>query len=212
MKDIYSKPYFENWLNVAGQITKEWFTKEIEYLKKNIKPNSKILDVGCGFGRHIQLLAKFSKEVTGIDNNESMIKKAKLNLYNFKNVKLFIQDATNLNFPDNYFDYVICMTNTFGNLRELKLKALNEMKRVCSKDGKIILSVYSENAIEFRKKDYEKAGVKIDNIENGIIHIKEGLITEQFTKIQLKELFQKTKLKGKILELNQISYICELRK
>ena len=85
--NFFSKPFFEIWLKEAHPLIKDWLQKEIEYLKENIKSNSKILDVGCGFGRHIEVLANFSKEVIGIDENENMIMKTKQNLSNFKNVK-----------------------------------------------------------------------------------------------------------------------------
>ena len=209
---FFSKPYFEIWLKQAHPKIKDWFQKEIEYLKKNIKPNSKILDVGCGFGRHIEILAGFSKEVVGIDNNSDMIRKAKDRLSNFKNVKLFLQDAQNLDFEDDYFDYIICLTNTFGNFPDIKEKVLKEMKRVCKKDGKIIISVYNDKSLEIRKKSYEKVGLHITKIKDGIIYTKEGLISEQFSKPQLQQLFDKLNLKSKILELNDISFLCELQK
>ena len=212
MEQFFSKPFFEVWLNQAHPKIKDWFQKEIVYLNKNIKPNSKILDIGCGFGRHIEIIADFSKEVIGIDDNPNMIKKAKDRLSNFKNVKLFLQNAQKLDFEDNYFDYVICLTNTFGDFPELKEKALKEMKRVCKKDGKIIISVYNDKALEIRKKDYEKVGLHITKIKNNIIYTEEGLISEQFSKPQLKELFDKLNLKSKILELNAISFLCELQK
>jgi 2-polyprenyl-3-methyl-5-hydroxy-6-metoxy-1,4-benzoquinol methylase len=91
MDKFYSKPYFEILLKQATPEIKDWFQKEIECLKKNIKPNSKILDVGCDFGRHIKILAVFSKEVIGIDNNEDMIQKAKQNLSGLNNVRLFLR-------------------------------------------------------------------------------------------------------------------------
>lgn len=209
---FFSKPFFEVWLNKAHPKIKNWFQKEIDYLKKNIKPNSKILDVGCGFGRHIEIIADFSKEIIGIDNNSDMIKKAKNRLSNFKNVKLFVMNAKKLSFKDDYFDYIICMTNTFGDFPDIKEDVLREMKRVCKKDGKIIISVYNDKALEIRREDYEKVGLHIIEIKNGVIYTKEGLITEQFSKSQLKELFDKLNLKSKILELNAISFLCELQK
>jgi ubiquinone/menaquinone biosynthesis C-methylase UbiE len=138
-----------------------------------------------------------------------MIQKSKQNLSNFKNVKLFLQDAKKLDFDDNSFDYVICMTNTFGDFPDIKTDVLDEMKRVCKNDGKIIISVYSEKSLEIRKSDYEKVGLHITKIDDGIIHTKEGLISEQFTKPQLENLFNSTDLKVEITELNPISYICE---
>jgi len=209
---FFSKSFFETWLKQAHPKIKDWFQKEIVYLKKNIKQNSKILDVGCGFGRHIEIIANFSKEIIGIDNNSDTIEKAKDKLSNFKNIKLFVQDAQKLNFEDDYFDYVICLTNTFGDFPDIKESVLKEMKRVCKKNGKIIISVYNDKALEIRKKNYEKVGLHITEIKNGIIYTKEGLISEQFSKPQLKELFDKLKLKSKILELNAISFLCELQK
>ena len=91
------------------------------------------MDIGCGFGRHIEIIANFSKEVIGIDINFEMIEKAKNKLSNFKNVKLFIKDAQNLDFKKDYFNYVICFTNTFGVFPEIKERVLREMKRVCKK-------------------------------------------------------------------------------
>ena len=209
---FFSKSFFEIWLNQSYSKIKDWFQKEIAYLKKNIKPNSKILDIGCGFGRHIELIADFSKEVIGIDNNSGMIKKAKNRLSNFKNVKLFVQNAQKLEFKKDYFDYVICFTNTFGNFPDIKENVLKEMKRVCKKDGQIIISVYNDNVLKMRKKNYEKVGLHITEIKNGIIYTEEGLISEQFSKSQLKKLFDKLRLKSKILELNAISFLCKLQK
>lgn len=209
MNKFFSKPFFEKWIKDAAPEIKDWFQKEIEYLQNNIKPNSKILDVGCGFGRHIQILAGFSKEIIGIDNDENMIRKAEQNLSNFDNVKFLLQEADKLSFDDNSFDYVICMTNTFGNFPDIKLGVLKEMKRVCKEGGKIIISVYSERSLEIRKKDYEKVGLHITKLENGTIYTEEGLVSEQFTKPQLKDLFNLLNLEVKVIELNPISYLCE---
>lgn len=212
MDKFFSKPFFEKWLEEAAPDIKEWFQKEIEYLQNNINPSSKILDVGCGFARHIKILASFSKEVIGIDNDENMIRKAKENLANFNNVKILFQDARNLIFNNDSFDYVICMTNTFGNLIDKKLEILKEMKRVCKRGGKIIISVYSEKSAGIRKKDYEKVGLHIIKIEQGVIYTEEGLISEQFTQTKLEDLFHNFGLKAKIIELTPISYICEMTK
>lgn len=209
MDNFFSKKFYEIWLKQTMPEIKEWFSKEIQFLKENIKPDSKILDVGCGFGRHMKILANFSKEVVGIDDNDNMIKKAKDRFSNFKNVKLFLQNAQKLNFEDEYFDYVICMTNTFGNVLKTKINVLKEMKRVCRKGGKIIISVYSDKSFKIRKKSYEKIGLHITKVEDRIVYTKEGLISEYFTEQQLEKIFNLAGLKVKIIKPNSISYICE---
>lgn len=215
MKDFFSKkPYFDSWLENPIPEIKDWLDKEVEYLKKNIKPDSKVLDVGCGFGRHLSVIAPFCKEVIGVDTDKTLIGQAKKNLSKFKNAKVLVQDAQNLEFEDNYFDYVICMTHSFGNFLESRDKILSEMKRVCKKQGKIIISIRgtSEKALELRKKDYENLGIHITKIENGIVYTKEGLISEHFSKDRLKKIFDKQNLKYKFIELNNISLLCELKK
>jgi len=213
---FFSKHFYKKWLKEANPKIKDWLKKETTYLENNIRPGSKILDFGCGFGRHMKLLARSAKKVVGIDINIDMIKKAKANLHKFKNVELFVQDAKKLGFPSNSFDYVICMTNTFGNIPEIQLRAVREMKRVCKKNGRILISVYSSNALEIRKKDYKKVGLHITYIkgikEDGIIYTREGLVSEQFTKPLLQRIFEKAGIKNKIFELNSISFLCVLTK
>jgi len=214
MNNVWSTSFYDKWVEAASPEIQDLFKKEIDYLKNSIKPNSRVLDVGCGFGRHIKILAGFSKEIIGVDNNENMIQKAKQNLPDFKNVKLFLQNAKKINFDNDSFDYVICMTNTFGDFfegdsfKDIRLDVLKEMKRVCKEGGKIILSVFSEKSLETRKKSYEKANLSITKIEKGIVY--GGKVAfSQFEKPQLEELFNKIDLKVKITELTPISYLCE---
>lgn len=203
-EDFFSKPFFETWLSQPHPRIKDWFRKEVEYLKENIAPNSKVLDIGCGFGRHIEVISDRCEEIVGIDNNNDMIRKARERLPDSENIKLFVQDAQNLTLDDNYFDYVICMTNTFGDFPPIKLDVLGEMKRVCKEGGKIIISVYNDNSLEIRKKDYQNVGLTISSTEDGVVHTEEGLVSEQFTRKQLEGLFDKLGLESKISELTPI--------
>ena len=68
--------------------SKKWAQKEI------------VMDAGCGSGRITKILAEivpFGK-VYGIDSDENMIKKAKENLKDFKNVKIIQSDLLDINF------------------------------------------------------------------------------------------------------------------
>jgi 2-polyprenyl-6-hydroxyphenyl methylase/3-demethylubiquinone-9 3-methyltransferase len=186
------------------------FKKRPLWLQKNIKRGSIILDVGCGWGRDLKVLAKIVKKGIGIDNDPKIIKEAKKNLAKFKNIEVFLENAKEMHFEDNTFDYVICLGNTFGNFGRDKFKILKKMKRVAKKNGKIIVSVYSEKALPLRMEGYRKVVLKIKKItKEGTVYTKEGFISEQFSKRKIKEIFKKAGLNAKIIELNPISYICE---
>jgi len=201
--------YWQDCIKTTNPLIRDWLTKENLYLQKNIKKDSIVLDVGCGFGRNIKAIIRIAQKITGIDNNKKLFNKIKEKLSKFKNVEVFLEDAKKMHFSDNVFDYTICMGNTFGDFRKDKVGILKEMKRVTKKEGKIIISVYSENALNTRIEEYEKVGVKIKKIRDGAVYTEDGLIFEQFTKPQLEKLFNSTNLKVKILKLNNISYICE---
>jgi len=208
-KTFVVSPYLKKWLKRGTPLLQDWLKKENNYLKKCIKGNPVILDVGCGFGRNIKELINNDRKLVGIDYDKSVLKVAKKELALYKNVILFLEKAEKLHFKNNTFDYIICMGNTFGDMTSTKTKVLNEMKRVAKKGGKIIISVFSEDALKERVENLKRAGFKIIKIKNSDIFTKEGLITEQFSKENLKNIFKKAKLSVKITELNPISYICE---
>ena len=188
----------------------DWIKREAIYLQKNIKKRSLVFDVGCGWGKDLKAIAKIVKKGIGIDNNPEIVKTARRDLAKFKNIEVFCEDAKKMRFDNNVFDYVLCLGNTFGNFGRDKYKILREMKRVTKNNGKIIISVYSEKALLERIKGYEKIRLKIKKItKEGTVYAEKGVISEQFSKRKIKEIFKKAGLNAKIIELNSISYICE---
>jgi 2-polyprenyl-6-hydroxyphenyl methylase/3-demethylubiquinone-9 3-methyltransferase len=205
--------WWKKYLKICPPLISDWVQKETLWLQKNIKRGSIVLDVGCGWGRDLKAIAKIVKKGIGIDNDPKIIKEAKKNLAKFKNIEVFLEDAKKMHFDNNIFDYVFCLGNTFGNFGKDKYKILREMKRVAKNNGKIILSVYSEKALPERIKGYKKVGWQIKKItKDGTVYTKDGIISEQFSKRKIKEIFKKVGLNVKIIELNPISYICEATK
>lgn len=201
--------WWRKFLKICPFLISDWVESETRWLKKNINKNSTVLDIGCAWGDDLKSIAKIIKSGIGIDNNLKVIKEAKKNLFRFKNINFFWENAKKLSFKDKIFDYVFCLGNTFGNLNKDKHRALKEMKRVLKNNGKIIISVYSEKALPIRIKSYKKVRWPIINTtKKGTVYVKGGIISEQFSKEKLKKIFKKARLKLKISELNPISYIC----
>jgi ubiquinone/menaquinone biosynthesis C-methylase UbiE len=98
-----------------------------------------VLDVACGPGLVTTAFATKAKHVTGIDITPAMIDKAKeiQKEKNLENITLKIGDATNLPFDDESFSMVITRYS-FHHFVEPEM-VFKEMKRVCKKDGKIMV-------------------------------------------------------------------------
>jgi len=107
--------YEELFENYAITYEKEPFTKgtigECDFIEEEIRYNKdlKILDIGCGTGRHSIELAKRGYNITGIDLSDSMLKKAKEKAKK-ENVKVFFEKHDARNLPFKYeFDLAIMM-------------------------------------------------------------------------------------------------------
>lgn len=102
---FYHKLYFERDENEARQ----FISKLIDHLRP--PPQSLMLDVACGRGRHSLILAEKGFTVTGIDISSSSIDFAK----RFQTDKLeFYQHDMRLPFRINYFDYAFNFFTSFG--------------------------------------------------------------------------------------------------
>jgi 2-polyprenyl-3-methyl-5-hydroxy-6-metoxy-1,4-benzoquinol methylase len=121
MKKQWYEELFENY---GQQYDRECFTHgtngECDFIEKEINFNKslKMLDVGCGTGRHAIELTKRGYNVTGIDLSESQLKRAKekAEVANLS-IDFQCQDARNLSF-ENEFDVAIMLCEGGFSLME----------------------------------------------------------------------------------------------
>ena len=104
--------------------------KAMEYVK------GRVLDIGCGAGRHSLYLQKKGLDVLGIDNSPLAIKVCKLR--GLKKAK--IMSIEDIDFKPKSFDTIIMMGNNFGLFGSFQ-KARSLLKRfhkITSDDGLIV--------------------------------------------------------------------------
>lgn len=71
----------------------------------------RILDIGCGAGRHALYLQEKGFDVTGIDNSSGAIEVCRARGLK----KAFVRPIENVHeFPENYFDTILMFGNNFG--------------------------------------------------------------------------------------------------
>lgn len=139
IKKVYS---FYAWIYDAffGKIFEHG--RYVAFNMMDVKPNETILEVGVGTGLSLPLYPK-EAHVTGIDISQEMLDKAevKKEYYGLSNVNLYTMDASSMTFADNTFDKVIA-SHVITVVPD-PLRTINEIKRVCKKDGEIFILNYT---------------------------------------------------------------------
>jgi len=136
--------------------------KERNFIFQAAHPISgKILEVGTGKGHFTIRLAKEGKRFTSIDVSAEEQEYAKLNIQHLKlenSVEFKIENAECLSFNENSFDIVFSI-NTVHHLPNPD-KVINEMVRVLTVKGRIILSDFTKDGFKLIERIHESEGRK----------------------------------------------------
>lgn len=120
----------------------------------DLKPNARILDIGCGWGASTIAMARHYSKIYGIDTN----------LYNLKFIQIRAQqeqldnivlaktnpmEFDNLPYQDEYFDAVILngvlewigAAKETGSPRDSQIRALREIWRVLNTQGQVYIGI-----------------------------------------------------------------------
>ncbi len=181
----------------APKYMNEPFTRntkeEIEFILEELKlkPESQILDVGCGTGRHSIELAKKGFKVTGIDISSGMLTEAKKAAKKAAVTVTWIQaDAANFK-PEREFDAALCLCEgAFGLLSstdkpiEHDLAILRNINAALRPSAKIILTAPNgfEKIRKYSQKDVENGKFDpLTTVENFIMECETPSGTKRVT-------------------------------
>lgn len=143
-RELENRRYFDRWSRHydEGRISR-WFqyTQELTIRLLDLKPDSKVLDVGCGTGHAVLRLASIvsAGKACGIDVSPGMVAKASSKVpQELKGVVEFVQASSeDIPYPNGQFDHVLC-TNSFHHYPDPR-QALREMGRVLKPRGQIVI-------------------------------------------------------------------------
>jgi 2-polyprenyl-3-methyl-5-hydroxy-6-metoxy-1,4-benzoquinol methylase len=103
-----------------------------DFLKTKSFKELDCLDIGCSSGIITAYLSQFFKNIVGVDVDQNAINLAKQN-YTNKNLSFLNQSGTDVKFPSNHFDIVIC--HEVYSYTEEQDKLLSEIFRVLKPRG-----------------------------------------------------------------------------
>lgn len=145
----------EDYNLVAGDFsrTRRYPWKGLYFLAEYLKSGDRVLDLGCGNGRFLDVLQNKNIDYIGIDGASSLIEIARKR---YPGVDFRVSNALNLPFARDYFDviYSIAVLHHIPS-QELRLAFLKESKRTLKPSGILILTVWN-----LRRRDYWKINLK----------------------------------------------------
>ena len=189
---LWYETLFENY---GLKYDKESFTQgtigECDFIEQEINYNKgvRILDIGCGTGRHSRELAKRGYSVTGIDLSESLLNRAReLSEKEKLNIDFQIQDARALTFS-NEFDLAIMLCEGAFPLMEtdeMNYQILQNATKSLKENGKFIFTTLNglfplfHSVKEFLASKTEDGNATYDKNSFNLITFRDYNITTVF--------------------------------
>ena len=199
-----------------------------EYINYDEINDKKILEIGCGYGFHAEMILKNSKPkhfiAVDLTNEAIEATKKRLKLKNIveRNFEIINADAENLPIEDESLDFIWSWGVIHHSLNTEKI--INEISRTLKKKGKFKIMIYNKNSFRYY----------VLGIFKGIFHFKffkktlqeinmeytDGYYARHFTQIETKDLFNKVNLKiNKIVNLQDsllipfpgAKFICKIK-
>ncbi len=140
----------------------DFFEKEIHY-----DQGIKILDIGCGTGRHSIELKKRGYDVTGVDLSDSLLNRARQKaMQESLKIEFLKLDARELSFKDEFGLAIIICEGAFPLMEtdEMNFKILQNASKALKDHGKLILTTLNALFLLFHSvKDFLNKSIEEGN-------------------------------------------------
>lgn len=175
---MLNKDGFDKWSNEYDACVKESYIKKeypfdgyfdtLDIIYREIKPGSKVLDVGCGTGVLTKKIYDLNCAVYGIDFSEKMLRIARERTPDARLYKCDFNDGLPAEITKEKFDYIIS-TYALHHLEDAaKAKFISKLAGILNDGGKIIIG----DVCFTNESEMEKCKIKAgDNFDNDEIYI-----------------------------------------
>lgn len=162
------------------------FLRAEEVLVRGLVPRgARVVDFGCGMGRHLIGLLDILSLGIGIDYEWAYIAEANRRKPGGP-LHFLVADATRVPLRSR-FDAGLCLTNTWGTMSD-KLAVLSEMRRLAPEAGTRLITVYASTSVASRRQWYANLGHEVVEVTDEHIRTHGGFVSEHFTEERLRSL------------------------
>ncbi|MGI6189793.1 MAG: methyltransferase domain-containing protein [Caldicoprobacteraceae bacterium] len=146
----------------------------------------KIMDLGCGTGRHSIYMAEQGFEVYATDISETglEITRSKARKLNLNNIIFKQHDMRKMPYDNNSFDGILCVWTTGHGTLEDSRKNVNEIYRVLKPNGVVVIDYVSTLDENYGKGEEIEKDTFINNVEG-----EENIPHHYSTIEELRELY-----------------------
>lgn len=185
--DVYAAGLLNKALDPATQpeAIRAFLRAEEGLVRELVPRRGRVVDFGCGMGRHLIGLRDVVALGVGIDYEWTYIAAANRRKPGGP-LHFLVADATRVPLRAR-FDAALCLTNTWGTMSD-KLAVLGEMRRLAPATGTRLITVYAATSVAPRRQWYANLGHEV--VESTAEHLRTsgGFVSEHFTEDRLRSL------------------------
>jgi SAM-dependent methyltransferase len=120
------------------------------------RPGARILDAGCGHGRHGVPLASAGYRVVGLDSSVTLLAAARRSAHGARRPSFVRGSYAALPFAPASFDAVACLGTALGYGEEDDRAALREFRRVLRTGGRLLIETLHRDQLGVRLPEHEE--------------------------------------------------------
>jgi SAM-dependent methyltransferase len=202
---------------IAPPRVRRYLNAEIEHVLANVAPADTVLELGCGYGRALEPLARKVKRAYGIDTSFESLAYGRETLARLPHCHLVQMDALRLGFPDGAFDCAVCIQNGISAFHADARELVREAVRVTRAGGLVLFSSYSSAFWDHRLEWFElqaREGLvgAIDHARtrHGVIVCTDGFTATTVGADQFMDIARDIGVGARVVEIDSSSIFCEI--